>query len=163
MPRKAATERKPPTETDWQIVIAPEGLDFTRRNRSKYKDILDKLLDAPNGSVLKLSNPKARASINKQAKAMDLTLAFVEFEGALFVKIVPNKPPKPTSPPFRDARTDTILKLLTVEPKTLKAIAKQTGLIPDIISQDLTLLINRGLVEVDDGIYRRKSVAQTKA
>ena len=71
-------------------IIPESGLGLTFRANKKvspYLQLLERLLNAPNGNVLKLVGTNARPSIIKQAKKLGFKVEFDEKDGALFVRI----------------------------------------------------------------------------
>lgn len=102
-------------------------LHFGQRRRvSPYREMLERLLDAPRTSALRVSNLSARYSITKQARALGWKVLFAEHEGGLYVKIdgvAEEEGRKPISS-ASEANRKLVLRALSAGPLTLAELAR---------------------------------------
>lgn len=164
MPRKAvpvvALARKRPTQVTGAIVAAVEceGFEFGKRRRvSPYDALLEQLLDAPKGSVLKIEtgNPaSAWHSCKKRAEKKGLRAEFAEADGAIYIRIVPNGPPKQS---VSIVSHQACLQAIAAEDgtATAKGILRRSGLTREVCLQALGELVKAGTVEFDGTVYRK--------
>ena len=160
-------ERAKGAKAGGKIVLA-EGLDldFTRRGGrgGVYVELLEQLLDAPKGSVLKCENLKARYSCTKAARKLGAVVAFAEKENVLYVKITGMKretvmAPTACGPKAMGTLEAIVLKELAKGPLLLKEIARITGTSSMASAEFMTHLVTRGAVVCEDNCYRLKSRA----
>ena len=102
-------------------IIPESGLGLTFRANKKvspYLQLLERLLNAPKGNVLKVSGTKARPSIIKCAKKLGFKVEFAERDGTLYVRIngVAREDAKPITPSADHCRA--IMEALKAGPLT---------------------------------------------
>ena len=155
-----------------------EGLDLEFGSRTRdgvYVLLLNQLLDAPKGSVLKCDNPKARYSVIKAARKVNVTVAYAEKDGALYVKITGMQREAGSGAPAAAVDGQVQRRVTTAQnpllailaraegPMTLKEVAWTMGTTPISCAEALTRLEESGQVECDAGVYRLKAQAKRVA
>lgn len=146
-------------------------LKFGLRGRvSPYRELLERLLDAPRTCALKVSNLNARYSISKQARALGWKVLFAEHEGALYVKIdgVLEEQGRKAGSAVPNANAKLVLRALVPGPMTAMELARTIQADPASSEVALTTLANCGAVERDSGlgkqpIYRIAAKARGRA
>jgi hypothetical protein len=136
--------------------IIPVKTRVNRKRRSPYRDLLERLLDSPKNSVLRVKNVNARLSIRKHAHALGYEAVFAEHEGWLYVKLagVLNDERRRTKPVVKGAQK-SVLDALANTPKTaaeVSRILKSDSASCEVI---LSHLVKAGIVERDDGLGNR--------
>ncbi len=101
-------------------------LNFSeRKSSSPYDQLLQQLLDAPKGSLLRVGSVKARVSLTARAKKKGVRLQFAEDGGKLYVRIAGTGDLRPAAIPASGvARKDDPTQTLEVSPAQSGAILR---------------------------------------
>lgn len=160
------------------VSIAGIDLEFEsgRKSLSPYRALLEKLMDAPKESALKVGRIGARASIQVQAKKLGYKLAYAEAEGCLYVRIVgyldKDTAPSATAsggqakascPTNGHGPRAMILASLSQGPMTVRELARVLGVTSQSCNPTIGELVKSGSVECEDGIYRIPAVRKGAA
>ena len=142
--------------------VIPVKTRVSRKRGSLHRELLERLLDSPKNSALRVKNVTARYAFEKQARALGFEAVFAQHDGWLYVKIggVVNKE-RQRSGPRASAAQKSVLGALANQPMTAAEVA---GILrSDSASCEAVLghLVEMGFVERDDGlgkaIYRAMS------
>lgn len=142
--------------------VIPVKTRMKRKRGSPYRELLERLLDSPKNSVLRVKNVTARYAFEEQARALGFEAVFAQHDGWLYVKIggVLNRK-RQRSGPRASAAEESVLGALANQPMTAAEVAEIVR--SDSASCEAVLghLVEMGFVERDDGlgraIYRAKS------
>src|SRR5579885_2356367 len=81
---------KPATPVGSEPILDPSIIPAKTRvskRRSRYRELLQRLLDSPKNSALRVKNVGARYAFAEQARALGYEAVFAEHDGWLYVKI----------------------------------------------------------------------------
>jgi predicted Rossmann fold nucleotide-binding protein DprA/Smf involved in DNA uptake len=126
------------------------------KRNSMYRQLLERLLDSPKNSVLRVRNAGARDAFNKEAGALGWKAIFAEHDGWLYVKIggvMDNERPRPEATVSRAAQS--VLDALGDVPMTASEVARILRSDSASCEAVLIRLAKAGVVERDDGLGRQ--------
>jgi hypothetical protein len=133
--------------------IVPVKTRGSRKRRSPYRELLERLLDSPKNSVLRVKDVDARHAFRKQAQALGYEAVFAQRDGFLYVKIggVTNQEPQ-FSGQRAAAVQKSMLEAVAHAPMTATEVARVLGSDSASCEAMLSYLVKAGLVERDDGL-----------
>ena len=147
-------------------VTAIEGLTFGSK-RHGYTQELERLLDSPKGSALKIARPSARYQVRRAEKKMGHNVEFAEKDGVLYVRIVPDKEPVAktagattgvSTATAREPMTAKIRMLLGESPMTMRRMmGGLSGEMAVALKARAEEMVTEGGLECEDGVYRLKA------
>ena len=149
------------------ITMSDEGLNlnFTPGRPRIYDGLLEQLLDAPKGSVLKCLHVKARYSITKAARRVGCVVAFALADGTLYTKITGMRTEAAVPAVNLGAKACPtnlipVMRALVNGPMTAKECARVLGVTPIAVKGLLDQVVQREAAEEDCGVYRIKAAKQ---
>ena len=133
--------------------IVPVRTRASHKRRSPYRELLERLLDSPKNSVLRVKNVGTRHAIRKQARLLGYEAVFAQRDGFLYIKIdgVLNQEPHLTG--RRAAAVQkSVLEALAHAPMTATEVARILRSDSASCEAILSSLVKAGWVERDDGL-----------
>jgi hypothetical protein len=125
----------------------------SRKRRSPYRELLERLLDSPKNSVLRVRNIGARYAFRKQAHVLGYEALFAQHDGWLYIKLggVLNQTMQSGG---QGAATvhKSVMEAVAQVPMTAKEVARVLGSDSASCEAILSYLVRAGLVERDDGL-----------
>lgn len=147
---KSATFVGPKPMQDPSIIPAKPRVRSKRR--SSYRELLERLLDSPKNSALRVKNVRARHAFEKQARALGYEIVFAQDDGCLYVKIGgPVAPKLPGGQRFGPSQK-LVLEALQHAPMTATEVARVLRSDSASCEAILSYLVEAGFVERDDGL-----------
>lgn len=143
----------------------PAKTFVNRKRGSPYRELLERLLDSPKNSVLRVKSVGARYALGKEARALGFEAVFAQHDGWLYVKIagVLNRE-RQRDGPRAGAAQKCVLEALANAPMTATEVARILRSDSASCEAVLSHLVETGLVERDDGlgmaIYRAMAGAK---
>ena len=133
--------------------VIPVKTRVNRKRRSPYRDLLERLLDSPKNSVLRVKNVRARCAFRKQAWELGYEAEFAQRDGWLYVRIggVLKQQRQPGEQGARAAQ-ESVLNALANAPMTATEVARMLRSDPASCEAVLSHLVEAGFVERDDGL-----------
>jgi hypothetical protein len=120
--------------------------------RSSYRELLERLLDSPENSVLRVKNVRARHAFEKQARALGYDVVFAQNGGCLYVKIEGPVTQEPPSRQRSGPAQKSVLEALQHAPLTATEVARVLRSDSASCEAILSYLVEAGFVERDDGL-----------
>jgi Fic family protein len=149
MPATYVGPKHPPQDPS----IVPVMTRVSRKRRSPYRELLERLLDSPKNSVLRVKNVGARYAFRKQARALGYEAVFARHDGWLYVKIggVLNQERQPEGQ-RANAAQESVLNAFANGPMTATEVARMLKSDSASCEAVLSHLVEAGFVERDDGL-----------
>lgn len=125
-------------------IVAAEGLNLefgAAGRKSAYDDLLNRLIEAAPGHVLKFADTRCRATVAARAKKLGLRVLFAESAGALYVQIS-RVEPKALTRTTKLTLADAVRRVVSEAPRTNGEVFDHVRqILPDAVrgSVDATL------------------------
>jgi predicted Rossmann fold nucleotide-binding protein DprA/Smf involved in DNA uptake len=132
--------------------ITPAKPRAGRKRRPSYRELLERLLDSPENSVLRVKNVDSRDTFEKQARALGYEVVFAQDDDWLYIKIRGALNQKQPSTPRPGAAQKSVLEALGHAPMTATEVARVLRSDSATCEAMLTCLVEAGSVERDDGL-----------
>lgn len=132
---------------------APDTTITPVKRGFQYRELLERLLDSPKNSVLRVKNVGIRYAFEKQARALGYQAVFAQRDGWLYVKIggVLNEERRRSGDGVNGAHK-SVLKALATAPMTATEVARILRSDSASCEAILSHLVEGGFVERDDGL-----------
>jgi hypothetical protein len=148
---------KPATPVGSEPMLDPSStsakIRVRRSRRSQYRELLQRLLESPKNSTLRVKNVGARYAFTKQARTLGYEAIFAENDGWLYVKIggLANQK-RQSGGPRADAARKAVLEAVAHIPMTATEVARVLRSDSASCEAILSHLVEAGFVERDDGL-----------